>query len=337
MPLRLATCALATALAGCSSVAYVAHVSVGQVRLLLDREPLEQALEARLSPEEQRGLDALQSALAEAEALGLAPSGSYRTLVDRGAAPLVTLVVAAPVDRVAPVTWWFPIVGSVPYRGYFDARRAEAFASSLADDGLDIYVRPVVLYSTLGWFDDPVPRALLALDPLLVFETIVHERVHETVFVPDDIAYNEGLASFIAYEATLREYAGTPDAEHARAMFADERRFGVLVDGLAAELEALYARSASAQEARTEREVLFARWRGEALASAGFETDRFDGLARVPLSNAFVVAQRTYLGDLPCFERELAALANDLRTFVAAHRESPGRREDCPAPPTAER
>jgi predicted aminopeptidase len=311
----------------------VAHVSLGQVRLLLDREPLDPALEARLTPEERRGLDALRRALAAAEELGLARSGSYRTLVDRGAAPLVTVVVAAPPDRVEPVTWWFPIVGSVPYRGYFEPERAATFARSLAGDGLDTYVRPALLYSTLGWFDDPVPRSLLALEPLLVFETIVHERVHETVFVADDISYNEGLASFVAYEAALRTYAGTPDAERARVLFADERRFGALLDRLAAELEALYAQTSTPEQARAEREPVFARWRDEAVAAGGFETDRFAGLARVPLSNAFVVAQRTYLGDLPCFERELAAVAGDLSAFIAAHVEAPGRRDDCPGRP----
>jgi len=306
-------------------------VSVGQVRLLLDREPLEPEVEARLSSEERRSLEALRRATAAAESLGLARSGSYRTLVDRGAAPLVTLVIAAPPDRVEPYGWWFPIVGSVPYRGYFDPARADAFARGLADEGLDTYVRPAVLYSTLGWFDDPVPRSLLALEPLFVFETIVHELVHETVFVSGDLAYNEALASFVAHEAALREHAGTPEAELARARFADERRFGALLDALAADLSALYASVSSAEEARARREAVFARFRDEATAAAGFETDRFEGLARAPLSNAFVVAHRTYLGDLPCFERELAGLAGDLAAFIAAHRESPGRRSDCPA------
>jgi predicted aminopeptidase len=299
------------------------------MRLLLDREPIEAEVESRLSPQEQLGLRALRDALATADTLGLAPSGSYRTLVDRGSSPLVTLVVAAPVDRVEPVEWWFPIVGSVPYRGYFDPTRAEAFAHSLADDGLDTYVRPAVLYSTLGWFDDPVPRSLLAADPLLVFEVIVHERVHETVFVPGDLAYNEGLATFIAHEASVRAHLGSDEAERVQRLFADDRRFAARLEGLASELESLYAHSAGAEEARRAREAVFARFRAE--AASGFETDRFDGLARADLSNAFVVAHRTYMGDLPCFERELAGLGGDLVAFVARHRESPGRARDCPA------
>jgi predicted aminopeptidase len=303
------------------------------MRLLLAREPLDAERIARLEPAERRGAEAVRAALATGDALGLAPSGSYRSLVDRGGAPIVTVVVGAPVDRIEPIRWWFPIVGSVPYRGYFEPERARAFAASLAEDGHDSYVRPALLYSTLGWFDDPVPRALLALDPLLVQDTLVHERVHETVFLADDVAYNEGLATFVAHQALLRELTQNPEQlARAQQLFADERRFGAWIERLAAELESLYARVSSPQEARREREAVFARFRGPELAAAGFETDRFGGLASVELSNAFVVAQRTYLAELPCFERELEALGGDLVAFVARHREAPGRHVDGCAP-----
>ncbi len=275
----------------------------------------------------------MRAALATGDALGLAPTGSYRSLVDRGGEPIATVVVGAPVDRLEPLRWWFPIVGSVPYRGYFDPARAREFAAGLAAEGHDTYVRPALLYSTLGWFDDPLPRALLRLDPLLLEDTIVHERVHETVFLPDDIGYNEGLASFVAHRAMLRALAQDPARlAQAQAAFADELRFGAWLERLAAELETVYARAASPEQARREREVVFARFRGPELAAAGFETERFSGLAEVELSNAFVVAQRTYLADLPCFERELAALGGDLVAFVARHRETPGRHVDGCAP-----
>jgi len=76
---------------------------------------------------------------------------------------------------------------------------------------------------------------------------------------------------------------------------------------------------------------VFRRYREQVFPTAAWQTQRFTGLGEISLSNAFVLAQRTYLGDLPCFERELAALGGDLRAFIRAHREQPGRRPDCPA------
>jgi hypothetical protein len=77
---------------------------------------------------------------------------------------------------------------------------------------------------------------------------------------------------------------------------------------------------------------VFERYRGTEYASLDWETARYSAFREAPLSNAYVVAQRTYLGDLPCFERELAALGGDLRELVARHVREPGR-HGCASPP----
>ena len=248
----------------------------------------------------------------------------------------MTLVVAAPVDRVEPVTWWFPIMGRVPYRGYFDPEGARQSAERLAARGLDTYVRPAALYSSLGWFDDPIPRALLGWDPVLLGDTILHERVHETVFVPGDVTYNEGLATFVAHRGTLALLAGQPEEQlRARRLFADELRFADLLERLAGDLESLYAQASDPQQLRSGREAIFERYREREFAAVRWQTARFDRFRTAPLSNAYVVAHRTYLRDLACFERELDELGGDLAEFVARHREQPGRHlppDVCPPP-----
>jgi predicted aminopeptidase len=294
-------------------------VASGQVRLLLDREALDETRVAALDAGERRGVETLARARAFADAIGLEPSASHTRMVDRGDGPLVTIVVAAPVDRLEPVTWWFPITGRVPYLGFFDPARAEREAERLRAAGNDVWLRPAALYSSLGWFDDPVPRSLLSAEPIVLFETIVHERVHETVFVRGDVAYNEALATFVGHEATLAWLADRPgDRERARGRHAARLRFAGAVERLAVELEALYAGTAG-HEAGTAREAVFARHRRE--------------LGDAPLSNAWVVAQRTYLGDLPCFGAELRALGGDLAAFVERHRGEPGRRDAACGPP----
>jgi len=90
---------------GCRSVGYVAHVSAGQVRLLWQRELLRPELVASLSPEEQRGLRAIERGKQRAVAIGLEPSGSYRHLIHRADVSTVHVVVGSPPDRLAPPTW----------------------------------------------------------------------------------------------------------------------------------------------------------------------------------------------------------------------------------------
>ncbi len=321
----------------CSQVTYITHVGIGQMRVLRAREKLTPERIARLSSQEQRGLATLEQALAFGESLGLGNSTSYRHLLERNEDESIRVVVAAAPNRLEPVTWWFPIVGRVAYRGYFDPGRARAFADRLEQRGFDTYIRPALLYSTLGWFDDPIPRGLLRWEPVDITLTILHELVHEAIFVKGDTAYNEALASFIAHHAALEYYSGRPArVEAVRDGYADQRRFAELLANLSGELELLYRGEPSADEARRSREAIFRRYQRERYPSVRWRTQRYDGFTRAELSNAYVLANQTYLGDLPCFDAELAELGGDLRTFVRAHRSQPGRRkarEECTPTP----
>jgi len=298
---------------------------------LWSRQPITPELVATLEPAEQHALESLRHALAFGESLGLAHTTSYRDLVGERDSGLVHVVTAAPANRVEPVTWWFPISGRVSYRGYFDETRANTFAAELADEGYDTYVRPAPLYSTLGWFDDPVPRAVLAWPEEDVVDTFLHELVHQTVFVPGDIAYDEALATFIAHHATLAFLVDRPEARaRAEADFADELTFSRMLGELRQELERVYAGATSPEQARELRAPLFARYQSEVYAAQPWRSRRYAHFPEIKLSNAWLAAHRDYVGLLPCFERELEAIGGDLEAFVRAHREAPGHRYgDC--------
>jgi predicted aminopeptidase len=322
--LTLLLCVLA---APACRIGYLAHLGAGQLHTLLDRRPLDDATLARLSEPERQAVAELRAALEFGASLGLARTTSYRHLIERGPDGAVQVVVAAPADRLEAVTWWFPITGRISYRGFFDLPRARDFAAGLAKRGYDVNVRPALLYSTLGVFDDPIPREMLGWERADRIGTVLHELVHETVFVSGDPDYNEGLASFIERGATLEFLAGDPDAvAQARRDFEDEDRFAALLARLEAELTAAYATVEGAEAARRVRAPIFARYQHEEYAALAWNTQRYAGFRDAELSNAWLVARQTYLGDLPCFAAELDALGGDLRAFIRAHREHPGHR-----------
>src|SRR6185312_11105536 len=93
--------------------------------------------------------------------LGLPDNRSYRSYTDLHRPYVVWNVVAAPQFSVRPRHWCFPISGCITYRGYFNRRRAQAFAARLAARGDDVQVDGVAAFSTLGHFADPVLSSML--------------------------------------------------------------------------------------------------------------------------------------------------------------------------------
>jgi predicted aminopeptidase len=184
---------------------YLGHVASGQMRLLWARTPVAEVDADPTTPEALRQrLDLVAEVRVFARALGLDVDGQYTSYAPWPGDSLVTTVVATRPGAVEPVTSWFPIVGKVPYRGYFDTDRAHAHADTLRAEGLDVCVVPVRAYSTLGWFDDPLTGPMLRQPRPVLVETLLHELVHATVFVPGDAEFNEGVAAFFAQEARVR-------------------------------------------------------------------------------------------------------------------------------------
>ncbi|MBI4577536.1 MAG: aminopeptidase [Planctomycetes bacterium] len=323
-----ATCLLP----GCS-VAYVCHVGWGQARLLWARRPIREVLaQGGGAPERLRRLALVPEVKAFGESLGLVPGGSYEDFVDTGGSPTCWNLTACPRDSLAPRTWWFPIVGRVPYLGYFDRDRAEAQRRRLEVEGLDTYLRPVSAYSTLGWFRDPVYSSMLDYDEADLAEVVLHEMTHATVFVKDQVDFNETLASYVGREAALAWLAqrhGDPspavEAWHSRRR--DEARFDAFLDEACAGLESLYGRGLAPEELGRAREEAFAqvRARFEAMRG-GFEADDHSWFAGAPLNNALLASLRVYRAGGGLFERlHREVCGGDLRLAIARLREVPAR------------
>ncbi len=112
---------LSSVLSGCASDGYYRQAVAGQIDMLRSREDIAATLaNDAISPELRRQLELVDSLVSFAhDRLALPDNGSYASFVplDR---PYVTWnVVAAPAMSLAPVTWCFPVVGCVAYRGYF--------------------------------------------------------------------------------------------------------------------------------------------------------------------------------------------------------------------------
>src|SRR5512136_621839 len=98
-------------LTGCQ-ISYLFQAAAGQFRFLYDAVPVEVVLQQdSLSADEKRRLS-LVSRIKEfgENELGLKKSDNYETINLKDQSPVYT-VSASPKDKLALVTWWFPVVG----------------------------------------------------------------------------------------------------------------------------------------------------------------------------------------------------------------------------------
>jgi predicted aminopeptidase len=292
--------ALAPAWSGCFTTSYLLQAAGGQVDLLRRARPISSVLADESVPTERRALLARVAAIKRwGQTRGLAPTKNYTHYADLGRPAAVWVVQGCAPLAFEPRRWHFPIVGSVPYLGFFTEAAAREYAARLAaSEPLDVTVRGASAYSTLGWFRDPVLSTMLPEGPLAfpaLANVVLHESVHATLYVPSQSAFNESLASAVADGLTwelMVGRSGLHGAETKAWLEAEARadRFGEAMHRAWAELDALYRSDLPDDEKRARK--------AERLAALSAEL----GTKR-RFNNADLSGLRTYATGRDAFER----------------------------------
>lgn len=307
-----AALALTGFLGGCRA-GYVFHAAVGELRLLSNAVPIEKALSQDSLTSLQRERVLLVSKIKEfgEKELGLKKTSSYETIDMRSAQPPVYTIAAAPKDKLTLKTWWFPVVGKMPYLGFFDLAEARKEKQKLVQDNLDVVIGRAEAFSTLGWFSDPLTLNLIDGSEVDLAEIILHEMTHTTLFVKGQGEFNEGLAQIVGKWGALRFFEKTCGPSHphtleARASIEDERLFSSFLISVLRDLQGLYDSTLPLEEKLREREKAFARCVDafEELRSR-FKSQRFVHFGQAPLNNAYLMVVSLYHLNFPLFESVL--------------------------------
>lgn len=151
------------------------------------------------------------------DSIGLKHSDNYTSFYDQHNQRLMYVVTAAPRYELQPYLWHFPVLGNVPYKGFFDDEKAKQERDRLIDLGYDCDIGGASGWSTLGWFRDPVLSSMLRRSEGDLAELIIHELTHGTIFVKDSVEYNENFAEFVGHEGAnwfLRTKYGIDSREY---------------------------------------------------------------------------------------------------------------------------
>jgi len=257
------------------------------------------------------------------ETLALDGGESFTTYSALDRDTLVLVLSAARRDTLAPHTWWFPVVGRFPYKGFFDPRAARDAAAGLERRGLDTWLRPASAFSTLGWFNDPLLSTTLRLDTLDLANTVIHELTHNTLFLRGEVPFNESFASFVGARGAAEFFRarGAPlAARQVEREWEDEKLLGSFWGATLAAVDSAYAMHPGDSASRVAaRDTVFSRMR-EVLRrdlAPHLPTVSPERLQQVRFDNASLLARRVYAADPWLFDAVHLRTGGTVRETVA--------------------
>lgn len=182
-----------------SLISYGFDQAQGQLTIILNTRPVEEiVLDPEVGDSIKRKIQIVNEARTYAvRQLGLKETSNYTTFYDQQGQVSLWNLSASQRFALEPKLWSFPILGSFPYKGFFDLEKAKEELINLEKEGYDARIRPVGGWSTLGWTKDPILSSMLDRPEGPLVELIIHELTHTTLFVEDNVDFNENLASFI--------------------------------------------------------------------------------------------------------------------------------------------
>ncbi len=299
----------------CSDLDYYSHVVQGHLDILNKKQKITELLESDQTPNELKSkFKLIQTIRTFANShLKLPQSGSYVSYVDLKRPYVTAVITASKKLDFEPKTWWYPFVGDLSYRGYFDKAKADDLAEQLQREGWDVKVGRVSAYSTLGWlnnpwlpdyFKDPLLNTFLNRSEASLIGTLIHEMAHQKIFIAGETAFNESFATFVEQEG-LRQFLQQQgdDSQSRYQNYLDRQQdrqlFVNLVLGFVEKLKTLYKSDASDEEKLAQKAKIFQELKDTYRQRKDeFHVLNYDGFFAQNLNNAHLINIRRYHGNV---------------------------------------
>lgn len=300
---------------------------IGQIEVMAGARPVSRVIADPKTPDSIRSRLRLVDAARRfaKDELGLAVGQQYKTVTFLDNDAVVYVVSAAPQTSLVPFRWEYPVLGRLPYRGFFMLEEAEQEAQDMIRAGYDVSVRPVPTYSLLGVLPDPIVSPMLfSGDEAWLVETVIHELAHATVFSANQGAFNESLATFIGREGRRRfveRYYGKKSAIYQEMLRkdADRESYARAVGALAFDLRVLFtqAKGLAQPEILKRKDEIFLRHQkhyqndvAETLHSYRLRT------ARLPDNNAELSSYGLYTMNQHLYRRAYRSCNEEMRCLI---------------------
>lgn len=313
--------ALLLPLSACSTAGYLVETGIGQWKLFNKARPVPEVLASPYTaPATKQGIEVVGRAKRFAAAeLGMKVTSNYETFVQLDAPCVVWAVSASDPLELKERKWKFPVVGEVPYLGFYSKERAEQEAAKLRESSTpspDTWVRCVPAYSSLGWFSDPLYSSMLSGRDHNIVELVVHESLHATVWVGSSVDFNEKLANFVGLEGSvlwMQKEKGEAGVQVVREEVAGEKVFAAFMQATVDRYKATVKDLAAKEAFYKDLPAAYRRFVDERRKREKFTpvNAKLEGW-----NNAALQAYGNYYADMSVFEKLLRRCDGKLGRFV---------------------
>lgn len=316
---------VAALLASSCQIGYLIKSSYYQMHLLSQRVPMDKVL---ADPNVEEGTKIKLRLSQEArqfseEVLKLSSSKSYTTYVQLDQPDVSYVVSASPKWKLEHHLWSFPLVGEVPYKGYYRRADAEEEEKQLKKKNLDTYLRGVSAYSTLGWFNDPILSSMMRYKNYHLVNTIIHETVHATLYIKSSADFNERMAVFLGNKGTelfylKKEGVNSETLKLIQNENEDDRVFSEFISNEIKNLGAWYQQRSEnngSDEERTQQFMLI-KENFKNNIELKMKTDSYKNFSKAELNNARLLLYKTYMQDLSDFQKLFDLTGGNFSEFL---------------------
>ena len=316
-------------LTGCQ-LSYYMHVSYNQIALLNSKVPVSEVLKSEsLPPDQKRKIELSQIVRIYAfDNLKLKKSDNYSEYVDLKRPYVTYTVTASKKWKLEPYLWNFLIIGKAPYKGFYREELAKEEAEELRKQDLDVSVRGVSAFSTLGRLTDPLLSSMLNYSDHHLVNTIIHELVHTTLFIKDNIDFNERLAVFVANKGTEYFYLDKEGKDSATLKLIkdenyDDELFSKFITSELAQLKKWYEEFDHTKQLPPDDKEAIRQERLEQIKKhltadlkPRLKTKSYDKIFSKKFNNADLAVHNTYMKSLDVFEAVYRKNGSNIEAFL---------------------
>jgi len=302
---------------GC--IPYIYHVGKEQVRIVFKKEKIEKALPKIQDEFTKQKLNFVEEARIFAiNRLYLNPKGGFQYYFSLDREEIGWNVSASYPLKFESYEWWFPIVGKVPYKGFFDLEKVKEEEKHLIEKGFDTRIRAIGGYSTLGWFSDPIFSCQLKTDEFHLAGLVFHEMAHATIYINGDGVFNESYASFIEEEG-IKEFFIIRNQVNELQKRELKRQQNMVVSDLikktANELKELYEKNIPDAEKLGNKSLIISRFKENILLKVRFSPEERNRFIEKKLNNEDFIGYQRYNSGGKFFQETFIRVGRDFKKF----------------------